>query len=1171
MDEAMQDAEPMPLLGTPQERVGDYELLEELGRGGMGVVFRARDLRLNRVVALKLILTGALASEAEVKRFRNEAESVAQLEHSHIVPIYEVGESEGRQFFAMKLVEGGALCERIANFKLQISNADSAKLMSVVARAVHHAHQRGILHRDLKPANILLDAQGEPMVTDFGLARRVEGDSSLTLSGAVLGSPSYMAPEQAAGGARAVTTAADIYSLGAILYELLAGQPPFHAATPLETMRQVIEQEPVPPSRLTNDDLRLTSGRSNGGVHRKSPIVYPVGRDLETICLKCLAKEPARRYATAEALAEDLERCLRHEPIFARPSTAWERTLKWTRRHPARAGLVVLAVLAPAVIITLLLVMGAKVTGQRNLALTQKNIATNEAARAESSERRTREHAYVADMYAAAQALVANDLGFAQRLLAVYRPARASADAAARRADDLRSFEWRLLWERTRGQEAFVFTNASLSTRCLLFSTNSALLLSGGSGGLHLWDMAKRRYLGPFPNRQPEPWPMNDTIRLEDHQLLLKNSPALVEHLKNVPAAIDYLDRRGHTNLTRSVEQIAFTPDGQHLLVACANSDYVRSWRLGDRAFDFAVPEAGGGLSAPARGDLFVIGNNERNPGPDHSAHPGSALVYSLKTRQLVKELPGYGAAVAISPDGRFVAAANRQRSVILWDAETDRIEELAEYDGEAPRLTFSPDGKILAFATSTSTKLLAMSSRQQSTLLENGRHAQRFVTWTPDGRLMFGAGRYQFIEVWSMDSIEFGSVSDERGPRIAARSILTGHSANITALATTPDGRWLASSAEDGTIRLWPVSELAQTAEKKTPMAPYRGPEATFLDTFAGCVVHRSGRALALWDSQHEAKERLLPGTEDQSVGGFFRRSPATIPESTAQNPRSRTPIPNWTAALVSVGHTNNLRPAWFEIRSLPDGVLRERRALKVPAVAASHSGKEFSRMDVSRDGRWLATEEKVDGPAVKFTWVYIYAIDTGEFVTRLRPDGLLYTLRFSPDGRWLAVAGETGERGERRFATLFATGTWEAQAEMRFEGLGNDISASEFDPASRRLATAGASPRSIRIWDVATGRLLGRCNGSAGQPHDRLVWSPDGRTVITRDGRLKFWSTTEFRELFTLISHHYPLGFTPDGRTLINFDNGAGSVELLSPPTLAEIDALPPDADPRDDTAIR
>ena len=263
---------PRPPLAVPHERVGDYELLDELGRGGMGVVFRARDHRLNRDVALKLILTGQLASGAEVKRFQNEAEAAAQLEHPHIVPIYEVGESGGRHFFAMKLVEGGALSERISNLKSQISNADAAKLMSAVARAVHHAHQRGILHRDLKPGNILLDAKGEPLVADFGLARRVDGASSLTLSGTALGSPSYMAQEQASGGSRAVTTAADIYSLGAILYELLAGRPPFVAATPLETLRKVVEEEPVPPwvvrrqqarsksERNPKSEIRITSG-----------------------------------------------------------------------------------------------------------------------------------------------------------------------------------------------------------------------------------------------------------------------------------------------------------------------------------------------------------------------------------------------------------------------------------------------------------------------------------------------------------------------------------------------------------------------------------------------------------------------------------------------------------------------------------------------------------------------------------------------------------------------------------------------------------------------------------------------------------------------------------------------------------------------------------------------
>jgi|GEM_PF-720672 len=352
----------------PSARVryfGDYELLEELGRGGMGVVYKARQTTLNRLVALKLILAGELASADDVQRFRQEAEAAANLDHPNIAPIYETGEHNGQQYFSMKLIEGDSrLSLRETTFFRGAKGDNRAiELLAAVSRAVHHAHQRGVLHRDLKPGNILLDKVGTAYVTDFGLAKRVEGDSDVTRTGAIVGTPSYMAPEQARA-EKVLTTAVDVYSLGAMLYELLTGRPPFREDSPVKTLLKSLSSEPPRPKSINP----------------------AADRDLETIALKCLEKDAAKRYDSAAALADDLDRWLAGKPIAARPVSSWERGRKWARRNPLVATL--------AASLVLLLVAGvAGVVWQWRQAVEQRALAVARAA--ENQQRIV--HQYVAN------------------------------------------------------------------------------------------------------------------------------------------------------------------------------------------------------------------------------------------------------------------------------------------------------------------------------------------------------------------------------------------------------------------------------------------------------------------------------------------------------------------------------------------------------------------------------------------------------------------------------------------------------------------------------------------------------------------------------------------------------------------------------------------------------
>jgi eukaryotic-like serine/threonine-protein kinase len=694
---------------------GDYELLDEIARGGMGIVYRARQRSLNRVVALKMVLASHLAGEASARRFRGEAEAGASLDHPHIVPIYEVGEHDSRLFYTMKLVEGGSLAGKFSGppagpeeIRRRIA------VITKVARAVHYAHQRGILHRDLKPANILLDPQGEPHVADFGLARRLESDSSLTMHGSALGTPNYMAPEQASSG-KQLTVAADVFSLGAMLYELLTGRPPFQSDTPLETMRRVMEEEALPPSR----------------------IISTVGRDLETICLKCLEKDPARRYASAEALAHDLDRWLRGETIEARPAGAAERSWKWVRRHPAWAALLGLGFLALASVITLQKINGTKLQRERDHALQQEGLAR-------SSEVKTRLNLYASDMYLVGRAVEEGNLALALQTLEAHRPKAGE--------EDLRGFEWRYYWQQCKGGQAHVLGGFQRAVNCVTYSPDGKSLAASG-GNLALWWNATNQQI----------------IQRIDHD------PNLI------------------------LRSIAFSPEGTTLWTG-DQIGKVRGWPYGTTAWQGLISRGTGivYLATPTK-SMKAVAFGERN-GTDGKAKGGVAL-YSLldilRRNERGNLLPNSGGLAAFSDDGTQLLTGGGNDPLLLWDMATGKPKTLAEKNLEVTALALSGDGKWAAACVYNSFSVVlietanaklnwltseslgsigtpAFSSNGNMLALPCGDHTLRLwdtrtktqtrrlvghraevlgAAFSPDGRILATCGKDRTVRLWDLQA----------------------------------------------------------------------------------------------------------------------------------------------------------------------------------------------------------------------------------------------------------------------------------------------------------------------------------------------------------------------------------------------------------------------------------
>ncbi len=832
---------------------GDYEIAREIARGGMGVVFRARQISLNRAVALKMILAGQLADENDIKRFYIEAEAAANLDHPGIVPIFEVGQHEEQHFFSMAFVEGRSLAERLADGPMPPREA--AALLLDVTTAVEYAHSRGVIHRDLKPSNILIGADGNPRVTDFGLAKRVQGDSGLTGSGQIMGTPSYMPPEQAAGRRGEVGPPADVYALGATLYCMVTGRPPFQAATAMDTVLQVLSDDPVPPRRLSAS----------------------IPRDLETISLKCLEKEPGKRYASAAALAEDLRRFLVGEPIAARPVGPTERSWRWCRRNPWLAGAVGLAAAALVVVVSLALLYADR----------QTRLAASEGRRADEQTRHSEEQARAAAKLKDALAQsnrrlallnlqrgqAACDQGqIGPGLLWMVESLRAATDAGDpdwKNAALANLSDWRRYFTGLKGVHSY---DDDVTT--LALSHDGKTILTGSRDNTaRLWDVATGRSIGqPLVHQDGVTAvafsPDGKTVLTGSFDGMARLWDAATGRPRGQPlvhqggvAVVPY-GSDGKTVRTNAVRAVAYSPDGKTVVTGSLDKtarlwDVATGRPLGQPLVHQGYVEA---VAFSPDGKTVLTGTFDGMarlwdvatglPRGQPLVHQGGVNVVAYGPDG--KIVPTHAVrAVAYSPDGKTVLTGSVDSTARLWDAATGLpIGEPMEHRGRVRSVAFSPDSKTAVTGSAhppindahTGSTDGSVQLWDAATGVPLARHleyqsAVHTVAFTPDGETILVGSSDGRARLWdAATGLHLGKPFEHEHPEVRSvafspdgKTILTGnldgraqfwdaatglpigkplqHQGGISNVAFSPDGKSVLTGSRDKTARLWDVA----------------------------------------------------------------------------------------------------------------------------------------------------------------------------------------------------------------------------------------------------------------------------------------------------------------------------------------------------------------------------
>lgn len=776
------------VVGDNLRYFGEYELIDEIARGGMGVVFKAKQVSLNRIVALKMILSGNLAGSDEVTRFRIEAEAAARLDHPGIVPIYEIGEHEGQHYFSMGFIDGPSLRDAVRDGPLPAKEA--VTLSQKIANAISYAHENGVIHRDLKPANVLLDSDGEPKITDFGLAKQIQDDSGLTQTGAVMGTPGYMPPEQASGDMAQVGALADVYSVGAILYCLVTGRPPFQAVNTIDTLTQAINEEPIPPRQL------------NSGVDA----------DVETIILKCLEKQIDRRYDSADALSQELGRYLNGEPIVARPISRMERIWRWGKRKPAAATVCALAA-------TLLLLLSI---GGPLIALQQRNFA-KEQVRLQEAAAVERNAAVVARGTAEAatqeverQQERAQGLLYATRISLAHRewldgnPTR-TRQLLAECPPDKRNWEWKYLDGLTRAEDVAIFAH-QIPASVEYMPGGSQLLTRGTSDNrVSFWNATS----GLEQDTTTIPNIRNVVAASETHVLVFAGDS--VFHARAKDGQKTDFGGFGSVALAGLVHG-----DGKKLATAFGDGSVIvyelDSGKEMHRMPQKRQTELAHVFSVDAK---FVAGVQD-----------GRVRVWDVQTGAEKFEVAGHVGkveAIAFSPDGETLASAGRGGSVFLTDRESGRrIRDLSSHEAGITSLAFNADGsQIVTGSLDRTARIYDVSNGNEILVIRGHEQAIVGVSFHPDGSQVATASKDGTVRTWtvnrqltvSKEVQETLQGASHLGHRIGLEArMLYGQPGMVYDVRVSPDRRFVATTAVGSTsgvdqICVWSLADSSRYA----------------------------------------------------------------------------------------------------------------------------------------------------------------------------------------------------------------------------------------------------------------------------------------------------------------------------------------------------------------------